>query len=187
MTNRLFIAAEIPSSSFEKIFEIRNEIFKNNNSVRWEPLNKLHLTLKFLGDTPAELIDSIENSLDEIARKSEPIRAFFTEIGLFYKNKKPAILWLGLKESENLTNLAENIDNACVKLGFQKEKRKFTPHITLARLKGKENFSLINNFVNQKLPVEKFAITKINLFKSELRPSGSVYTILKSFNLKTEE
>ncbi len=185
--NRLFVAAEIPERQLINIVELRNSVFEDNSRIRWEPLSKLHLTLKFLGDVRPDEEELLKHSLELAALNSSEVATHFTKFGLFYRNGKPAILWAGLRNSKELVELFNNVEKACEEASFKKEVRKFKPHITLARLKGSENMELINNFLNKNLPDEKFYISKINLVKSLLRPSGSVYTILKSFNLKPEE
>jgi len=186
MKNRLFVAAEIPQPAFSEIIEIKDRVF-NNYPIRWEPISKLHLTLKFLGDTPVELIEPLANALLSVTNSFQAFFSNFTGFGIFYRNKKPAILWVGLNNNDNLIELFSKIEKVSVELGFPKETRVFKPHITLARLKGNENLSLLNEFINKKLSSEKFNINKINLIRSKLLPTGSVYSVVKSFNLIEEE
>lgn len=103
---------------------------------------------------------------------------------MFYRDKKPKIFWLGLVENENLSNFTVQIDNICAKFGLEKEKRKFLPHITLLRIKEKDNTTPLEKLLKFDLPEIKFSADKVTIFKSELLPTGSVYKPLRSFYIK---
>lgn len=183
MTNRFFISAEIPEEIKEKIIEIRNEIYGFDNKVRWEGKEKLHFTLKFLGDVEENKTQSIIFELENILKNYKSINCSFTNFGLFKKGNIPSILWLGITYSQDLNSIAETINNNFEKLSFEKEERNFKPHLTLLRLKGREDINRINNFLEYKLHELKFTINEISLMKSELLKSGSVYKQIKSFKL----
>jgi 2'-5' RNA ligase len=184
---RLFIAAIIPHSILSDIIAVRDAVFTQEAKIKWEPLDKLHLTIKFLGDTEESLLPNLYETISETAGKFAPIETAFTRFGLFYRNHKPAILWAGLEATEDLRRLKTETEKEFARFGFEEEKRKFKPHITFARLKGYENGNKIKELCERELPHTRFFIEKIVLFKSQLRPSGSVYTALKSFELKNKE
>ncbi len=181
MTNRLFIALEIPEDALDKMLLVRDEIYGTPNNVKWEPKNKLHITIKFLGDVGENMTELIKTQLDKII--FDKFTLSFSHFGIFNKNNAPKILWAGLNGNKLLTELHKKIEDNIELLGYQKEKRKFTPHITLLRLKGNEDLTKINNYKNYLLPEIKFEIKKILLLKSILKPSGSEYSVVKSFNL----
>ena len=181
MTHRLFIALEIPEEAIDKVCKIRDEVYGIPNDVRWESKDKLHITLKFLGDVGENMTELIINQLDAIV--CDKFNAEFSFFGIFKKNKLPKILWVGIKENKRLMELQNKVENAIELLGFEKEKRKFKPHITLLRIKGKEDFDKIRNFQKYSLPIINFNIERILLLKSILQPNGSEYSVIKSFNL----
>ena len=183
MTNRLFVALEIPYDIRKEIIDYRDRLYPESAAVRWEPVEKMHITLKFLGDVEINLQDRIINILESLASKSKKIECSFEKFGLFYKGKVPGILWAGLKENRELENLALLIDDSLAELNFEKEKRKFKSHITLLRLKGKEDRNKIQKFLEFDFPELRFTADSFTLFKSKLLPAGSVYSTLKSFNL----
>lgn len=182
MTNRLFITLDFPEDVLAKLIEIRKEIY-DDPTLRWEPVEKLHLTLKFLGDVNINMIDEIKNSLDFISSECREVISNFTQFGIFYKFKKPSILWIGIEKTEELEFLHLTVNREINKLGFQSDKRSFKPHLTLLRLKGKESLSKIKELTNLKLSGLKFRSSKISLMKSELSQTGSIYKNLYSNNL----
>jgi len=183
MTNRLFISAEIPEEIKEIVIEIRNDIYGFDKNVRWEGKEKLHLTLKFLGDVEENKTQSLILEIENILNNYKSINCSFTNFGLFKKGNLPFILWLGINYNKDLNSIAETINNNFEKLGFEKEGRNFKPHLTLLRLKGREDINRINKFLEYKLPEIKFTINEISLMQSELLKSGSVYKQIKSFKL----
>ncbi len=181
MTHRLFIAAEIQEEIKSKLIHICKEVYGNAGNIKWEQINKLHITLKFLGNVGENLTDVVVNQLNKIIY--DKFTARFSRFGLFTKNGIPKILWVGIMENSELENLKIKIEKSMEFLGFQIDTGKFKPHITVARLKGKEDSTKINNLQQIDLSEIKFEIEKILLIKSILKPNGSEYSIIKSFNL----
>ena len=184
MTNRLFIALEIPDFALDKVISIRDSVYESNRPVFWEPKNKLHVTLKFLGDTDTSHIESIISIMEDISKKYSLIEAEFYKFGLFYRNRQPVILWLGIKKNLALQELFLELDNRISLLGFRKDDREFTPHLTIVRLKGREDLKKIYKFIKCPDLALKFNFCKFTLFQSILKPTGSEYEEIKSFLLK---
>lgn len=181
--NRLFIALEIPDEALDQILQIRDSIYGVGSKIKWEPKNKLHLTLKFLGDVDESLNESITDKLSQIADKYNRIKAELNRFGMFYRKKKPAILWVGLNDNEKINSLQQEVEEAATELGFKREKRKFHSHITLLRVKGREDFDKLKKLENYQFDPIRFTAEKLSLVKSELTQQGSIYTTVKSFNL----
>lgn len=183
MTNRLFISLDLPDNILDDIVALRNRLYNDEENVRWESKEKLHITLKFLGDAPSDLTEQIILTLKEIIKSSSEILLKPKRFGLFYRYKLPKILWLGFKFDDNLFNLRNEINLSFKKLGFEIDEKRFRPHITLLRIKGNEDFNKIKQFLSYDLQINEFTCNQISLVKSELNRNGSVYTIIKSFNL----
>ena len=184
MTSRLFIAAEIPLLQRENLIRVRDEICETEYcAFKWEPIEKLHLTLKFLGDTDDEIIPEIKHSLYEITSDFKNIEVSYSRFGIFYRNGAPSILWAGLNYENSLKKLFDRIQEKMTKFGYRKERKKFKPHITLSRLKYLPPNVSLNGFLNYEFKNENFNINEIVLYKSELHRNGSIYTKLKSFKL----
>lgn len=183
MKNRLFIALEIPEEILDEIILIRDEIYGKNENVRWEKKEKLHITLKFLGDVELIKNDIIVSQLKEIVTALRPIHCEFEKFGLFYKNNKPGILWGGLGKNIFVEKLVNEIENRMENIGFPNEKRSFKAHFTLLRIKGREDSEKLNKFAKHEFDPLGFKADIITLYKSELLPAGSVYTKIETFKL----
>lgn len=181
MMNRLFIALDIPQKNLEDIIKIRDEIYGFDENIQWESADKLHITLKFLGDVGENMTELISNQLDNI--QFNKLNTSLTKFGIFYKNHDPKILWVGLKLDKDIFNFKEIIEENCELLGFPKESTKFKPHLTLLRIKGKEDFSKIKNFLSYNFNEVNFTIDSFSLLKSTLQPQGSMYSLVKKYNL----
>lgn len=127
MKNRLFISLDVPSDVLEQVRKIRDSIYGETDSVRWEPVDKLHFTLKFLGDVEEKLIDPIGDELYEILTGYNKFNLTFNTFGLFKNRGVPRILWLGIENNNSLMNLNFEIEKEFVKFGFEKEKENFIP------------------------------------------------------------
>jgi 2'-5' RNA ligase len=187
MTNRLFITLDIPNDTVDEIIKLRDDLY-SDISPRWESRDKLHITLKFLGDTDIVLIPKLERMLDKLSDDYNQIELAFNRFGIFYRNKQPKIFWLGAEKNNQLNDLQKSIDEYCELFNFESDKRSFHPHLTLLRIKGNENVRQLEKMKQTEITPLTFTAKTISLMKSELKPTGSVYSTIKSFELsKTEE
>jgi 2'-5' RNA ligase len=181
MTNRLFVAVNVPDDVKEQIISIRNGLYQSSEKVKWERKEKLHFTIKFLGDVEEFRNQEIISALFNQLKNQKKIECEFDKFGFFNKRGKPAILWLGLKFNQELNLVAEKVDNSLAELGFEKEKRNFKPHLTLLRIRGYENISELMKFKDYNLPVLAFTCSELILVKSILKPESSVYYNIEKF------
>lgn len=184
MKIRSFIALEIPNDSLSEILKIRDEKIGETENIKWEGKEKLHLTLKFLGDIDSEMIGPYSKSLEKITDAYESLNLSFSEFGVFKRRNELKILWVGLKNNPKLFQMVDEIESSFAEFGFEKERRNFKSHITLLRFRGQENSEKIVSLTHVKLPVIEFKANKVTLFESKLLPGGSVYRSLKNFYLK---
>jgi RNA 2',3'-cyclic 3'-phosphodiesterase len=145
----------------------------------------MHLTLKFLGQTNHAVVDKIEEILKEIAENKNPYDIKLHGLGVFPNKNYIKIIWMGVNDNGETKNIADEIDEELSKIGFKKEKRKFHPHLTLARVKSAKNkdkiIDIIHKYENHVFQ-ESIAET-IELKKSELTAKGPIYSTLKKINL----
>ena len=171
---RIFTAVEIPE---EAKLSIYNAI-KNINTkahVKWVIKDNFHITLKFFGEVKS--LPSLENVLKDACNYFEPFNVSLSGLGAFPSKSRVKVLWIGLGEGENeLKNIYKNIEDKIVDLGFKKEKRDYTPHITIGRIK-----KGILKFPEIEFSYPPFPATKITLFESILKPSGPIYRIINRF------
>jgi 2'-5' RNA ligase len=181
--SRVFAALHIPDDAIEQIIDLRNKLYPDDKLVRWESKSKLHITLKFLGELPPEKNNDILNGLENVIKDYSALNLAFNKFGIFRHRGKPKIVWAGLKPNDTLLSVVNDINSTLKNIGFENEKRKFHPHLTLLRIRGKEKMELINKFENYNYEEIKFVGNKISLFESRLLSGGSEYKILKSFEL----
>jgi len=183
---RSFLAIELPEPILKKIGEVQGDIRSTHTEVRWTNPEKIHLTLKFFGNIEESRIDPIFKSIEEPIRNTLPFSLKVRGVGAFPHLKNPRVIWIGLVEEKGiLTSFQKQIETQLEKVGFQPENRPFHPHLTLGRMKssrGKEE--LVERM--EKHREEEFGIFKVErviLFKSDLRPSGPIYTPLRELSL----
>ena len=188
---RLFLAIDIPPHARETVVSIQNRFKTLDLNASWVRPGNIHLTLKFLGDTPLEQVANIKKSVSEAVDSISVFEVALDGVGVFPNLKKPRVLWVGLKDPhKHLNVLQENIDAKMMKLGFPGERKNFAPHLTLARIKHakgkiKESFEDLKREIESVPPMDSefFQVDSVRLIQSELTPKGSIYTILEKFPL----
>ena len=180
---RLFIALKIPKDAREKIIALRNEAMPDFHKYKWEPVEKIHLTLKFIGEVKNELVEDITEAI-RFLEDYESFNCKLTKFGFFYRYKNPAVLWMGLAVDKNIDNLVERLNEVLEKFSIKSEKRKFSAHLTIKRLKGNEEKDFVDCFERYKVPEVKFKAGEAVLMESDVSPSGSKYKEIKNFYLK---
>ena len=184
MMIRTFIALEIPGDSLTQLSNVIKDQIGELKNVKWESREKLHLTLKFLGDTQKELIDTYISAIENISKKYNSLDLSFNQFGVFKKGNDPKIFWVGMNENRKLNEMVSDIETTFSEFGFKKENRRFQPHITLLRFRGHEDSEKILSLTEVNLPIIKFTSDKIMFYESKLLPGTSVYRSIKNFYLK---
>jgi 2'-5' RNA ligase len=183
---RSFLAIELPEPILRKIGEVQGDLRSTQAEVRWANPEKIHLTLKFFGNIEESRIDPIFKSIEEPIRNTLPFSLKVRGVGAFPHLKNPRVIWIGLvDERDVLTSLQKGIETHLERIGFQPENRPFHPHLTLGRMKssrGKEGLvSRMERYKEEEFG--NFRVERVVLFKSDLRPSGPIYTSLKEMKL----
>lgn len=187
---RAFIAIEIPGEIRTKISELQSSLKRLGGRISWTKPKNIHLTLKFLGDTDESLIDEIAEELKKMAASFSQFQIHVNGIGAFPNFKRPRVIWVGTNsENENLSKIAFEIENRMEKLDFKKETRKFSGHLTLGRIKDPTGIQPIIDRLqqNKDFHAGSFPVKELFLIKSQLHPTGSIYTILKKVNLRESQ
>ena len=185
---RLFVALKIPDEIKKKIFELRNEILPDWGKYKWEKEDKIHLTLKFIGEVDDNKVAQISYSLNFIENYFK-FDCRLSRFGFFFKKGAAKILWVGLSSDNTLFRLVEEINIITLeKLSIPKEERKFKSHLTLLRIKNKDSYRFpVKVFEEYTIPEIKFTTDEALLIKSELLPETSKYTVIKKYKLKDME
>lgn len=191
---RLFIATSLTRSIKKRIEKLLLDLKSSfgARNVRWVKLSGIHLTFKFLGDTSLEQVPKIKIMMDNIAMGCAPFPFSVEGIGCFPNCKRPRVIWIGVEEKTGaLQNLQGKIELAMVDLGFPEQGRSFHPHLTLGRLRNHVRKSERKNLGEtiSDSPSIQFGdqvLETISLIKSDLQPSGAVYTHLYTSKLRGE-
>lgn len=177
---RLFVAAFLPEETKDALFRYVNSLRGFALEVRWEPREKFHVTLRFLGDVEEPRLGGISADIGSAVSDLGHVESGFQGLRLFPGPRKPRVLALELVRSERFQVLFDRVQQAVLQNGFEMEKRKFIPHVTIARIRG--DFEGI-----RKVPppdATGFSVTKIGLVRSHIGPRGSRYTGLETWNLQ---
>lgn len=188
---RSFIAIELPQNVKNGLAKLLSELGKTRHPfVKWVNPESIHLTLKFLGNIPFKQVAEINRLMEEAVQGTLPFHLEVSELGAFPNLKRPRVLWVSIKgEIDTLLSLQQSIDSALAPLGFAEEKRPFTPHLTLARLRERTSpaerkifaeLVMSTNFESS-YPLE---VKTISLMRSQLTPEGAIYTRLFALKLQ---
>lgn len=184
---RLFIAIELPPEIKQGIAKVQEQLRTAGANAGWTRPEGIHLTLKFLGEVPEERVPEIMAALTVASQGTGKLNLEVSGAGAFPNGKNPRVLWLGVAgDVAKLTELQAAVENAMAGLGFEREERKFSPHLTLGRIKypkPRDNWQQkIEGIRDVKLG--GFEAVQISLMKSELKREGAVYTEIGRVELK---
>ncbi len=191
---RSFIAVDLPPSVLEALGQISTQLQAKlpGSAVRWVDFQKMHLTLKFLGDISAENIGMVEKILLTECSKWPAMELGIGGIGAFPKMRHPRVVWAGVEAPPDLFDLRRGIEDGVARLGYNYDKYDFTPHLTLGRISRKasarevrEVGSVLHEFQVGFIGVAR--IEAVHLYRSDLSPEGARYTCLFSAPLTGKE
>jgi RNA 2',3'-cyclic 3'-phosphodiesterase len=183
---RSFLAIEIPENRREVVAGYIKELRQIPSKVKWISREQSHLTLKFFGYLKEETIERISGALSTVIPKHPEFSLTLDRIGAFPSLFRPRVIWLGLGgEKGELEKLYQDIEQGLIPLGLPKEDRPFHPHVTLGRNKSNELNEPLYRFISDWTVKETapFRVKEITLLRSDLKPTGAVYTRLKGFPL----
>jgi RNA 2',3'-cyclic 3'-phosphodiesterase len=179
---RVFCAIELPEVLKSLVGEHARRLREAFPHVRasWERPEKIHITLKFLGDVEVSRIEQLSRAAGRAAAHVEPFELTIAGPGAFPPHGPPRVLWLGIEDaSGQLSNLQRSLEDECAAAGFQRDSRPFKPHLTLARLRTPHGArELADAHRAASFEPQTFNVSELVLMRSELGPGGSRYTPL---------
>ena len=182
---RLFIAVNLPSEIRGRVASVQDRLRHTQADVSWVRAENIHITVKFLGETEEKRLRRVRPALAEVALGGTSFPLEVSGVGSF-GGRVPRVVWVGVGEgAPTLTQLARRIETALARLGFPKERRGFTAHLTLGRVRSPRNADALLAAL-QEFHAELFGTfmaTEFELMQSELHPTGSVYTVVERFTL----
>ena len=182
-TYRGFIAVEIPTN--QKINAILNEIRNIKTNIKLVEPENIHVTLKFLGDVEDHLTENIVTTMTNAVQNIQPFTLTLKHTGVFPNTNYIKVLWIGVEDNGTLETIAKNLDQQLELLGFKKETRPFSSHLTIGRVKTAQHKEQLMHVIN-KYAEENFGeyhINQIILKKSDLTPNGPIYTTIKEIKI----
>jgi len=180
---RGFIAIDIESN--KKLLDFENEIKKTGADLKLVEPENIHITLKFLGDTEETLVDEIEKIITNAVKENKSFNIQLKGAGVFPNQNYIKVLWVGIEHGDPIAAIAQEIDEKLSKLGFKREERKFSPHLTIARVKTSRNKDKLLQIIEKYRDAEfsDMKIGSLKLKKSDLTPNGPIYTTLKEVKI----
>jgi len=187
---RLFIAIPLPSSVTQALASLQAQL-QTARPVRWTKPAQIHLTLQFLGDVPTTKIDGLIMALQKTVSPQSAFRLTVETIGVFPNLKRPRVIWAGISgETERLQQLHAAVIGATQQLGFTPETRPFKAHLTLGRTDKRatgRDYAHISRIIAQQQEqighIAPLPVSYISLIRSQLKPTGPIYTPLADIPL----
>jgi len=196
-TVRAFIAIELPPDILAQIGRLQSRVQQDvpPGLVRWVQPEGIHLTLKFLGDVEGSRLPEIEAALCSACAPHPPFTLQIGGMGCFPNPRRPRVVWVGVQDAgETLARLQQAVENAISSLGFPPDRRGFHPHLTLGRVKDarptaqkQAEWEALGTYTARaQVRVGQVGVDAVHLMRSELRPSGAVYSELAVCPLTAE-
>jgi 2'-5' RNA ligase len=180
---RLFVAFDIPEEARASLAALTAKLRPICQNARWVRIEGLHVTLKFIGETPSEKVAEIKTALASIPARA-PIPMNFRGLGFFPNERRPRVLWAGVVAGPDLASLAAAVETALAALGIPREERTFSPHLTLARFDTPRGLDPLHAAVENARLLEFGATTaqEFHLYQSVLKSGGAEYTRQATFS-----
>ncbi len=185
---RLFLAIpiETKNNGFVPLVDDLKKRLAHEKMINWVRPTNIHLTLKFIGETPTRDEPKIIEAVSKVLDNQKSFTMDFNRTGIFGARYAPRVLWLGMQQTPDvLLNLEEAVLTAFDNIGYQRDRQNFVPHLTLCRIKNlceKQYFQKVVQAIEHKTYIYQ-EVNEIILFQSILRPEGAVYKVVKKWDL----
>ena len=186
---RLFAAVELPQDVRDQAAAIIADLRRDGWQARWAKPESMHLTMRFYGDVPMTQVSALSDAVASAARQVGAFALRTGRLGVFPNSRSPRVVWIGLDgNTAALNRLYEEIEAASEALGFAREARGFSPHITLGRLRPEDvaTQARVDQQLQEHAPRDSrpVPVERVVLYRSELLPSGALHTPLDVFPLE---
>jgi 2'-5' RNA ligase len=185
---RLFLAINFPPAIRHAVYEAAAPLREAAPELPWIGVEKLHLTVKFLGEETEEVAEQVTDAMRGVAARNRAVEAELGGVGAFPNFRRPRVVWLGVSPEPKLELLHHDVESACEALGIPVEGKPFRPHLTLTRVRprsldmaGLRHLSLVSKEISY---VEEVIIDSVDLMESRLTTSGAQYGVIASFSLR---
>ncbi len=183
---RSFLAIKLPSAIAKGIERVQHDLKQSHADVRWVEPSRIHFTLKFFGNIDEEACDEIMGAVGKAVSEVNPFSLAVKGLGAFPMRENPRVVWLGVEDGGGVVKpLQRAIEDCLQEIGYPGEGREFKPHLTLGRVRSGKGKSELLKRIEDLLHINlgEFRVERLVLFKSDLRPTGPIYTELRVLKL----
>jgi 2'-5' RNA ligase len=184
---RAFIAVNLSPDVLDRIEQVASDLKKRMDTVpiRWVPADTIHLTLKFLGNVSTANLEILKDILGKVVATHHECDISVGGIGVYPKAHNPRVIWVGMKVPQELINLQHELEIETARLGYSREHRPFSPHLTFGRVSRNASADdvhviaeILDNYKVGFLGATR--LRTVYLFRSDLKPEGAEYTPIYS-------
>lgn len=182
---RLFTAIDLSDDIRTRLERLISKL-RPEALLKWSPIDNLHITTKFIGEWPEERLDEVRSALAPVAQRP----GFAVDVkglGWFPNDRSPRVFWCGIEAAHELHSLAHDIDAALQAIGIEREQRKFTPHLTLARISHPVPLGRLRERVAElhDAAVGRLPVSCVHLYQSRPGSNASQYRKLHTFEFQS--
>jgi len=185
---RIFIALELPESVRERLGQLQGKLKGTESRMKWVDTSLIHLTMKFLGEIKEKNLEKVIQTARNVAGRFFVFKLRIGEVGAFPNFSSPRVIWVGIEESKDkLEILAAELEEKLGQEGFSRSSRKWTSHLTLARVKVLREREKLKALIwqhHKEVKGIEAKVKSLSVIKSELTPQGSIYTVLERIPFK---
>jgi RNA 2',3'-cyclic 3'-phosphodiesterase len=185
---RTFVCIEVPPAIQARVEALQRALRRADAPVSWVKPANIHLTIKFLGDVAASRLGDVRQAVERACQPIRPFEVTVAGAGCFPSARSPRVLWVGLDPlPDELRKLHANVEAELERLGFAREARRFSPHLTIARVR--DSFKArpaVEELMRTGFAAETFPASEVIVMRSDLHPSGSIYTPQAVIHLAAE-
>lgn len=181
---RAFIAIDIPPE-IKQVISVQTASLRKESgcTVRWVPIENMHLTLKFLGNVSSANLDLLAQAVRSECAQIAPFTVSVEQLGCFPNPRRPRVLWIGLSAPQELHRLQRQVEASTARLGYAPDHKPFSPHLTIGRVREQttpQELQALTRLLEQTAlaSLGGFTVNEVHLYKSDLKPEGAVYTRL---------
>ncbi|MEX0822228.1 MAG: RNA 2',3'-cyclic phosphodiesterase [Rhodothermales bacterium] len=175
---RLFVAIDIPSEHAAALTGLQDEQL----AARWTPASQLHCTLRYVGEVEDEVAGRLRDGLRQIERPTLTLAT--AGLDVFPSRRRPRVIVARLRDHPVLTRLRVDVETIVTDQGFDPDQKPFHPHVTIARPKGATPRDVRRYLkTHTDLPLQTFDVNAFHLYRSDLRASGALHTVVETYEL----
>lgn len=187
---RTFIAANLTDTLKAALSQVQEALKARGADVSWVKPENLHITLKFLGEVEEARLPVLSETIASSLRGTSPFPLALGGLGAFPDLRFPRVIWIGVKRgAKELSALQARLEEGLQRIGFSPEDRPFSPHLTLGRVRSpRGRGALVEDLKALEIPIlGEMILESVDLMRSQLHPTGAIYTIIQSFPLERRE